>query len=58
MHEVPCHHSLAEYLDAWIAAAGIGGDKKGPLFRTVTSAAVIRSRPIGALLMEDEHGLD
>jgi hypothetical protein len=28
-HEVPCHHSLDEYLDAWIAAAGIGDDKKG-----------------------------
>src|SRR6266849_2374148 len=22
-HEVPCHHNLAAYLDAWIAAAGI-----------------------------------
>ncbi len=31
---MPCHHSLDEYLDAWIAAAGIGGDKKGPLFRS------------------------
>jgi len=31
-HEVPCHHSLDEYLDAWIAAAKIGDDKKGPLF--------------------------
>src|SRR5438876_2213251 len=27
-HEVPCHHSLDEYLDAWIAAAGIGDDNK------------------------------
>ena len=35
-HEVPCHHSLDEYLDAWIAAAGIGSDKKGPLFRSFT----------------------
>jgi integrase len=33
-HEVPCHHSMDQYLDAWIAAAGIGGDKKGPLFRS------------------------
>jgi len=24
-HEVPCHHNLAVYLDAWIAAAGGGG---------------------------------
>src|SRR5260370_31904804 len=28
-HEVPCHHNLATYLDAWINAAGISGDKKG-----------------------------
>ena len=34
-HEVPCHPTLEEYLNAWIAAAGIGRDKKGPLFRTM-----------------------
>jgi integrase/recombinase XerD len=27
--DVPCHHSLMEYLDAWIAAAGVDSDKKG-----------------------------
>ena len=49
-HEVPCHHALDEYLDAWIRAAGIGEDKKGPLFRSIhkgdklTSNAVTRSR--------------
>jgi len=26
--EVPCHHNLEEYLEAWIEAAGIAGDKK------------------------------
>jgi integrase/recombinase XerD len=34
-HEVPCHPSLEEYLNGWIAAAGISRDKKGPLFRTM-----------------------
>lgn len=34
-HEVPCHHKLEECLDVWVQAAGIGGDKKGPLFRTI-----------------------
>jgi site-specific recombinase XerD len=34
-HEVPCHPTLAEYLDAWLAAAVIGRDKKGPLFRSI-----------------------
>jgi hypothetical protein len=32
---VPCHHRLAEYLDAWIGAAGIASDKKSPLFRAI-----------------------
>jgi site-specific recombinase XerD len=34
-HEVPCHPSLEEYLNVWIGAAGIGRDKKGPLFRVM-----------------------
>lgn len=34
-HEVPAHHRAEELLDAYIAAAGIAGDKKGPLFRTI-----------------------
>jgi site-specific recombinase XerD len=33
-HEVPVHHKAEEYLDDYIEAAGIAGDKKGPLFRT------------------------
>lgn len=34
-HEVPCHPRLEEYLNAWLTAAGIAGDKKGPLFRSM-----------------------
>jgi integrase/recombinase XerD len=34
-HEVPCHPSLEEYLNVWIAAAAITRDKKGPLFRSM-----------------------
>jgi site-specific recombinase XerD len=33
-HEAPCHHKLEIFLDEYIAAAGIAGDKDGPLFRT------------------------
>jgi site-specific recombinase XerD len=33
-HVMPCHHSLAEALRAYIDAAGIAEDKKGFLFRT------------------------
>jgi integrase/recombinase XerD len=32
--EVPAHHTLEEYLDAYIEAAGIGGDPQSPLFRS------------------------
>ena len=34
-HEVPCHHSLDEYLHAYLGGAGIADDAKGPLFRTI-----------------------
>ena len=33
-HEVPCHHTLEQLLDDYIAAAGIAGEPDGPLFRT------------------------
>lgn len=33
-HEMPTHHNLDRYLEAYIAAAGIAQDRKGPLFRT------------------------
>jgi len=33
-HEMPCHHNLEHYLDAYVEAAGIGKDGKGYLFRT------------------------
>jgi site-specific recombinase XerD len=33
-HEMPAHHNLEEYLDAYIKEAGIGEDRKGVLFRT------------------------
>jgi site-specific recombinase XerD len=33
-HELPAHHNLEAYLDAYIEAAGIREDKKGPLFRS------------------------
>jgi integrase len=42
-HVVPVHHALEEYLDAYIDAAGIRNEKKGPLFRTF---AVATGRPL------------
>jgi site-specific recombinase XerD len=35
-HEMPAHHTLEEYLDAYLQAAGGAADDKGPLFRTAT----------------------
>ena len=40
VNEMPCHHKLEEYLDAYLKAAGVEGDRKGPLFR----AAVGKTR--------------
>ena len=33
VHEVPVHHKAEEYLDAYIEAAGIGDQARGPLWR-------------------------
>jgi hypothetical protein len=38
-HKLPAHHTLEEYLDAYLYAAGIAEDGKGPLFRTATQTA-------------------
>lgn len=35
VHEMPCHHSLEEYLHAYIDGCGLAADPKGPLFRTI-----------------------
>ncbi len=34
-HEMPCHHTLEEYLHAYLNGTGISDDPKGPLFRTI-----------------------
>ena len=34
LNEMPCHHNLEAYLDAYIEAAGVRDDRKGPLFRS------------------------
>lgn len=41
-HEVPCHHTLEEYLDAYLNTANLWDEKKGSLFRTMTSGTVGR----------------
>lgn len=48
-HEVPCHHTLEQYLDEYIAAAGIAGDPEGYLFRTTG-----RKRGVGSALYQQD----
>lgn len=43
-HEMPCHHNLESYLHAYIDAAGIEGDAKGPLFRTIGRGTDVLTR--------------
>ena len=46
-HEMPVHHTLEEYLDSYIRAAGIGEDKKGPLFRSaIRRTGQLSERPL------------
>jgi site-specific recombinase XerD len=44
VNEMPCHHKLEEYLDAYIKAAGVADDRKEPLFR----AAIGKTKKLGA----------
>ena len=47
VNEMGCHHKLEQYLDAYIAAAGIAGEKKTPLFRAVVGrTGKLSERPI------------
>jgi site-specific recombinase XerD len=45
--EVPVHHKLEEYLDAYVESAGIGGAKETPLFRAALGkTGVLSERPL------------
>src|SRR5260370_9207989 len=44
--EVPCHPSLEEFLNVWVAAAGIGRDKRGPLFRSMSKGDKLTDNPM------------
>jgi len=43
-HQVPAHHTAEAYLDAYLFTAGVGDDKKAPLFRTVTRHGQVSNR--------------
>jgi site-specific recombinase XerC len=62
VNEMGCHHKLEQYLDEYIAAAGITQDKKGPLFRAplagreAVRAVHVARRCIGTWCV-DERGM-
>lgn len=43
-NEVVAHHNAEAYLDAYLEAAGIEGEKKSPLFRTVNQKGQLSGR--------------
>jgi integrase/recombinase XerD len=45
-HQVPAHHNAEAYLDAYLVAVGIRGDKKSPLFRSVDKRKKITANPM------------
>lgn len=47
IHEMPCHHSLEVYLDAYLDGCGLRQNPKGPLFRTLERGrGVLTSTPL------------
>src|SRR5919109_2910209 len=50
-HTLPCHHELEEYLQAYVDAAGIAGEKGTPLFRSAVGKT-------GRLTDKPMHRLD
>jgi len=46
-HAMPCHHNLESYLHAYLDGAGLLGDPKGPLFRTIgRGTSVLTTTPL------------
>jgi integrase/recombinase XerD len=45
-YDVPAHHNAEQYLDDYIAAAGIGGAKGSPLWRSMTKERTYSERRI------------
>lgn len=44
LHCVPAHHKAADHVEAYIEAAGVADDRKGPLFRAIAATDTIRRK--------------
>jgi integrase/recombinase XerD len=45
-HKVPAHHNAEKYVDAYLDAAGIAGQKKTPLFCSIDTHRKLTDRPM------------
>ena len=54
-HEMPCHHILETYLDAYLDGCALRGDPKGPLFRTIERGRVGADRNAAAPGQRQRH---
>jgi hypothetical protein len=52
----PAHHNAEAYLDAYIDAAGIREETKGPLFRSVGKHRELTLNPLTRVSLGDEDG--
>jgi integrase len=48
-HELPSHHNAEAYVDAYLANAGISGEKKGPFFRSVDKHRKLTENPMSRI---------
>ena len=46
IHEVPAHHKAVEFVDEYLNAAGIIGERKTPLFRTINERRQLSPNPL------------
>jgi integrase/recombinase XerD len=49
LHHVPAHHKAEAYMDAYLDAAGIRDQKKGPLFRSVDKHRALSLNPMSRI---------
>jgi len=55
--DIPCHHLLEEYLDAYLAAAGIADEKEVPLFRSIQGREEKQALTARPLLRTDAYAM-
>ena len=48
-HDVPAHHNAEAYVDAYLEQAGIRGEKRSPLFRTIARSGELTENAMGRI---------